>query len=485
MRGLQRSIARRATGAKKEPVELEVARHIVSTRYEDLPADAIRATKEHILHTIATALAGSSAAGCSEFMTFLKARAGKPQSSVLAWGGRVPVDEAAMANSLMAHAQEFDNNDDRIAYKSTVCAVPAALAVAESLGRVHGRDLIVATCIGIDLGIRMGLAILPQPAHPTAYMLGPFVAAATAAKLMRLEPLAIWNALGLALCGVSSTGVSTTGLSWSKRYLAGAASRNGVSAALLAAEGYLAQRPVFSGADNYFRAVHGRDGDLGALMNNLGRRFEVVNVGPKAYPSCRYTHPSVDAILALTIENDLQPADIAEIRVTIGSRDYQSVFGGDDGLAAKQAPDNVVDAQFSIPYTVAAALTARKLFLDDMSEKAIARPKVIALARRVVPVVDPSLDNWPFDVKPSTVEVRTVRGASFRRRVDYPRGNPINPVPFEEMRRNFLGCAEYAVRPLPKKNVERALGLIETLEKCTDVREIALLLTPRPKKKRA
>jgi 2-methylcitrate dehydratase PrpD len=463
---------------EREPVEQKLARHIAETRFEHLSAAAVRATKEHILHTTATVLAGSAAPGCAEFMALIGEWGGKPESAVFGWGVHVPAHHAAMANSLMGHAQDFDNNDDRIAYKSSVCAIPAAFAVAERKGVVHGRDLITASCVGIDLGIRMGLAILPQPAHPTAFLLGPFAAAAASAKLLDLDESAIWDALGLALCGVAPAGSSTSGLSYSKRYLAGAASRNGVFAALLAARGFRARRDIFAGAGSYYRAIHGRDGELAVLLDELGHRFEVVNVGPKAYPCCRYTHGPVDAALAMTLENDLRPVDVAEIRVTVGARDYQIVFGGEAGLLAKQEPRTVVDAQFSIPYTIAAAITRRRLFLDDMTEQAITRPEVVALARRVVPIVDQSFDRWPADVKPSSVEIATTNGKSHRLRVDYPRGNPRNPVSFDEMRRNFLDCAARAFRPLSRDRAERARDLIENLETCADIRAISELLSP-------
>jgi 2-methylcitrate dehydratase PrpD len=180
------------------------------------------------------------------------------------------------------------------------------------------------------------------------------------------------------------------------------------------------------------------------------------------------------------LERNLGPQDVKEVRVTVGQRDYEIVFGGDGGLASKQDPRSVVDAQFSIPYTVAAAITQRRLFLDDMTEQAIGRPDVIALAKRVVPVIEQSFDNWPADVKPSSVEIATMSGATCSRRIDYPKGNPRNPVPFDEMRRNFLECAARAVQPVSREKAEQARDLIENLEKCEDVRAITELLSPSP-----
>jgi 2-methylcitrate dehydratase PrpD len=154
------------------------------------------------------------------------------------------------------------------------------------------------------------------------------------------------------------------------------------------------------------------------------------------------------------------------------------VFGGETGLATKQEPRSVVDAQFSIPYTIAAAITRRRLFLDDMTEQAIARPEVVVLAKRVTPIVDPSFDRWPTDVKPSGVEIATTSGQRHWRRVDYPRGNPRNPVSFDEIRSNFLECAARAARPLPRDRAERARDVIENLESCENVRAITELLSP-------
>lgn len=458
--------------------EEALAHHIARTRFEDLPPDAVAATKEHILHTLGTVLAGSAAPGCPELVGLLEESGGRPESSVLGWGLRMPAHAAAFANSAMAHAQEFDNNDDRIAYKSSVCAVPAALAIAERQSGVTGRDFLAAACVGIDFGIRLGLAIEPQPAHPIAPNLGPFAAAAASSRLLGLTKDQVWDALALASCGVAVVGSSTSALSYTKRFQTGAAARNGVFAALLAARGYRARQEVFGGRSGYYQVVHGRDGNVDVLMDGLGERYEVVNVGPKAYPSCRYTHGAIDAALALTRENDLHPEDIAKVTVTVGPRDFMVVFGGEQNLAAKQRPESVVDAQFSIPYTVASAIARRRVVLDDMTEAAIRDSAVVGLAERVMPRVDPDLDNWPADVKPCEVEVVLRTGRRHARRVDYPKGNPRNPVPHEEIRANFLAFAARSARPLPPRHAERALEALEALEEVRDMAELTGLLGP-------
>jgi 2-methylcitrate dehydratase PrpD len=462
-------IAGKAAGTSSEAVEQTIARHIVSTEFASLPAAAVAATKEHILHTMATVLAGSSAPGVAELIEVLRDFEGRPASTIVGWDLRVPPAYAAMANSMMGHAQDFDNNDDRIAYKSSVCAVPAAFAVAEHLGSITGRDLLTATCIGIDLGIRMGLAVRPYPTHSQSPELGPFAAAAVAARLMKLDEDQVWDALGLALCGVATVGVSTSGMSYSKRFEAGAASRNGILAALLASKGFKARQPVFVGHGNYFKSVWNTEADLDVLLENIGEIFEVVNVGPKPYPSCRYTHAAIDGTLALAREHALHADDIEEVRVAVGRRDFEVVFGGTERLAVKQAPPSVVDAQFSIPYTVATAIINRRVLLEDFSPDAIRRPEVIALARKVKPDVRADLDIWPITVRPCEVEITTRRGERFAKRVEYARGNPLNPVPLEEIRENFISCARRTPFQLSNENVLAARDMIENLEIVSDI----------------
>jgi len=102
----------------------------------------------------------------------------------------------------------------------------------------------------------------------------------------------------------------------------------------------------------------------------------------------------------------------------------------------------------------------------------------VALARKVVSVIRDHFDSWPNDVKPCEVEVLTRDGGRHIQRIDYARGNPRNPVPHDEIRSNFLACAERTPKKLHRGNVERARDLIEDLETVTDVSQIPALLSP-------
>ncbi len=456
-----------------------LAQSLLQTTFDDLPPEAIQATKNHLIHTIGSILAGSSTEGCGTVAELITSWGGARQSRILVFGSLVPAPHAALVNSVMAEAGEFQNNDDRINYKSSVCAIPAALATAEGLGRVSGKQLITAVCAAVDLGIRIGLAINPKPAHPSAPELGPFAAAAAAGKLMGLGEETLLDALGIAYTGVTISGRSTSSPSLTKRLTAGLAARNGVFAAELASLGYPANRNLLTGKNGYFRLFHGEDGDYELLMTDLGKRFEIVEVGPKAYPSCRSTHAAVNATMNLVERYDIRPEQVEKINVTISQRVLDSSFGAGDPakLETKQSPRGVVDAQFSVPYTVARIIMGRKLDFEDFLPEALCDPRVIELAHRVIPVLSEELDQWPMDAKPAIVEIILKDGSRFVERIEYSKGNPRNPVSYEEILRNFRACAGLTAFPIPAERTEKALELLERLENLEEVSDLVKLLS--------
>jgi 2-methylcitrate dehydratase PrpD len=455
-----------------------VAGHLARTGYEALNDGAIRSTKEHILYTLGTILAGSSAPGATEVLTAARKFGGGQESTALVYGDKLSAPSAALANATMGHSRELDINDDRIAYKSSVAAIPAVLALAEKSGRVSGKDVLTAVCVGVDFGIRLGLAINPKPAHAQAIALGPLAAAVACGKILGLDEAGLWNALGIAYCRVSFTGNSTASPSLTKRLGIGFASQSGVLAALLASAGFPAAGEILQGSAGFFQTFYGQEGDYQVILDQLGNRFEIVCVGPKPFPSCRYTHPAVTGVLSLLREHSINADDIREVRVQIGERDMRSVGGwSDEEKKKKYRPEGVVDAQFSIPFTVAATLVNRRLSLEEFTDAALRSERILSVASRVSPIFDRTLDDWPANVKPQIVEIETNDRHVFTIRVDYPKGNPRNPITSDELVDSFRDMANYSARPLDRAKIDETVEAIFGLEKAEDVSIVARLLT--------
>src|SRR5262249_49013311 len=158
-------------------------------------------------------------------------------------------------------------------------------------------------------------------------------------------------------------------------------------------------------------------------------RLQLVLDVTKFVSRSRYTHCAVTACVNLLHNHSLKGQDVQEIRVQIGERDMRSVGGWtEDEKKKKRRPEGVVDAQFSIPYTVAATLVNGGLSLEEFTDSKLRNEEILDLAARVKLILNPDLDKGPMDVKPQVVEVVTRDGKVLTERIEFPKGNPNNPV---------------------------------------------------------
>lgn len=457
-------------------VAVPLVRTILDTTYNELPQPVVDATKQHILHTIATIIGGSNASGCKMVVDLVKEWGGSQESTVLVYGTKIPSLHAALANGTMAHALDYCMNDDRTHYKTSVVVIPAALAMAEKKGGTNGRDFITAVCMGVELGIRIALAAEPKPFHALSPVLGCFASAASAGKILGLDEEQMLDCLGIAYCHATDKGLSIVSPSLTKRLGPGLAARAGVFSAQLAQKGFKAGRNCFQGPTGYFCSFNGQEGDLDDMTSDLGRRFEIVNVGPKGYPCCRVLHAPIDATLSLVREYHIKPEDVMEAIVYQSDQNFP-VETDPETLKRKRHPRGEVDAQFSVTWGVAWALVKGEVFIDAFTEEGIKDPGVNALAEKVLEKADPGFSRMTTMLTPVIVEIRTKQGKTFSKRIDYPKGNPNNPVTMEETKESFRRCADFAARPLDPRRVEEAIEFICSLEDVDEVSKVAKLLS--------
>ena len=144
-------------------------------------------------------------------------------------------------------------------------------------------------------------------------------------------------------------------------------------------------------------------------------------------------------------------------------------------LEIKQNPPTTVQAQFSIPYTVATAITKRKVVIADFRPDGIKDPATLQIARKVIPQFDPSLTTKDLFDR-GGVEIRVKSGERYSERVDFPYGDPRNPISWEDLVEKFKNCILYSVKPIPKEKVDEVISMITNIEKVEDVSQIVQLL---------
>jgi 2-methylcitrate dehydratase PrpD len=183
---------------------LTLAKNIVDTDYDDVPREVAAVTKKSLLDAIGVILAaGKLGEGCKQFVTLAIEQGGKKESTILGFDAKVPACMAAFANGSMSHALDFEDTHDMALVHPNAAAIPAALAISESLGNVSGKELITALTLGSDLVARLGLAVKENAVEYGWYMppiLEAFGATTAAGKLLKLDVEQIRNGFSLTLC---------------------------------------------------------------------------------------------------------------------------------------------------------------------------------------------------------------------------------------------------------------------------------------------
>ena len=447
----------------------DLAGNVAKVKYDDLSKDAIEITKKFILDTLATTLAGSSAPGCEIVVNQVKDWGGKEESTILVYGGKAISENAALANSMMAHALDLDDTHDEAVIHSYVSVLPAALAMAERDGGVNGKNLITAVTLGVDLMCRLGLASF---GHDWVYSstMAYFGATVAAGKILGLNKDELHHAMGVAYsqCAGNLQCIKDGGLV--KRMQPAFAARAAILSSILAQNGITGATEVFEGQFGFFPSYHRGKYAREAAVKELGRVFEGVNSSIKLYPCCRYTHGSIDATLNIVKENDISPDDVVEV-VSHVAQDAYNLVG--KPFEIRESPQ--VDAQFSIPYTVSVAIAKKNVFIDDFFEEKIkGDTQVLQLANKVRVVVDQ--EPIAKGLTPCVVDIKTKDGKVYSERIEILRGDPRKPVSMEEVAQKFRRCAAFSAKPLSKENIEAIIRTVSNLESVADVSSIVSLV---------
>jgi len=434
-----------------------LAGHIVKTKYEDLPMEVVEKAKLCILDSVGCALGGCRTDIGKAVIDLTRYLAGKPKSTVFGSGVKTSSPYAAFANAAMSNALDFD--DTYVGHPGAT-VVPSAIAVGES-AYASGKSVIAATVVGYEVSLRIGMAIQPSWERlRQVWGLGTwqtFGAAAAAAKLLGLNEEDTLNALTVGgsnapLSSVRKTFYSKYGVTMVKNNY-GAASEAGIIAALLARRGFKGPRDIFEGDDGFWRMYGSDRCNLDRMTEKLGERYEIMNVSYKPYPSCRWTHSILDGIMQTASKNRVNPDDIDEIIIHSLTIVTEWPFNNIE-------PKTMVDGQFAVPYLVAIALTGKKVGPEWYTQEAFGDPRVMSLARKVKLVADPEADkSYPSK---SMARVNIVsKGKSYSCIVEFPKGDPQNPMTREDLHAKFLGLSSGTIG---RRKAERTAKTIDRLE---------------------
>jgi 2-methylcitrate dehydratase PrpD len=455
-----------------------LAQYISDTRYEQIPPEVVEMTKLGILDTMACGLAGTTAPGVREVVDLTKdLGGGRPESTVLFCGGKISSPYAAFANSTLCHARDFDDTHDRGVIHAFINVMPAVLAVSERRGGVSGREIVTACALGVDLACRLALAVTSgpgfektQPGFLRTTVCGIFGAAAGAARGLGLNAEGVLHAMGIVYSQAGGNKQCVADGALVKRMQPALAAQGGTFAALLAQKGITGAIHFLEGLYGMFNLYWGGAFDRNELLRDLGKQYAVTDLSFKPYPSCRHSHGAIEATLKIVRTHPVSPEEVERVRVhTAKHKFFDNVSRP---FAIRGSPQ--VSAQFSIPYTVAAAILRRDVFLDVFEEAVIRSPEFQQMASRIEVIADHEI--VPGSLGPVTVEIFTRHGKCLNSRVDEFKGHPQNPVTREEIVEKFRKCGAFAFRRYGEKEVQQMIDAVLGLEKLESVEELMVLL---------
>ncbi len=416
-------------------IEHRLAAWIATLDWPDLPAEAVSTTRDFVLDTLGVIGGAARAPGLAALRASLAAW--EPHgglATMLLDGRRVAPATAALANGAAAHALDFDDQHDPARIHAFCVVLPAALAVAEAEGGVDGRRFLTAIAGGVEIFCRLGLAChgsLGRGWHPTT-ALGTIAAAATAARLMRLDATQTLHAMGLAFTQMGGTTQFIADGALAKRVGPGFAARSGTLAAHLARAGLTGPWRYLTGKAGLFN-LHERGDVAPALLHeDLGSVWRLAELSMKPYPCCRCTHTVIDMALALHREG-LAPERIDSGEIFLG-RVNRQIVGADFDPAA---PNPVVHAQFNACYAFAAALRDGAVTIPSFAADRI-RAEDLRFATRLRTIEAPEIE--PTDIAPARLRLLLTDGSAVERAKPTMKGSPAERLSRGELLAKFRAC---------------------------------------------
>ncbi|MEH2614595.1 MmgE/PrpD family protein [Bradyrhizobium sp. AZCC 1693] len=398
---------------------------IAGTVWTDVAAQSHEA-KRSMLNFFATALGSANDPAVTAALRTLLPFSGAATSTIIGRSERLDAMCASFLNAISANLLDFDDTHlDTIIHPAAPVAAPV-LALAQARG-FSGQAVLTAFILGVEVECRIGNAVSPghyaRGWHITSTC-GVFGAAAACAKLLGLSADQISNAIGIAAS--QSAGIVENLPSAAKNVSVGNAARNGLFAALLAAEGYSASPRAIEGPLGWARAM-GDEPDMRRLTGGLGKTWEIAKNTYKPYPAGIVFHAVIDACFNLRANLDRRIDDIASV----------TVQGSALLLARGDRPvRNQRDARVSIHHCVACALLLGTAGITEFADATVFRPDIVSLRQKVRAMLDTSLPDGA-----ARVIVQLTSGETFENLVMEAKGSLADPLSDRDVEAKVRDCA--------------------------------------------
>jgi 2-methylcitrate dehydratase PrpD len=445
------------------PVMATLSAYMNEARERALPDDVVEKSKHHVLDTIAAMISGVALLPGQAAIRFVEGYGGARVATVVGCDLLAGPIEAALANGVLAHADETDDSHAPSLSHPGCAVVPAALALGEQRG-IDGTRFLRAVALGYDVGPRvtmcLGVPALSREAHKSSHSIaGVFGAAAAAGCAATLDARAMrWL---LDYTAQQSSGIAA----WQRDtdhiekafVFGGMPARSGVTAALLVAAGWTGIDDILSGPDNFLLAT-APAADPARLVEKLGERYEVMRTNIKKWSVGSPIQAPLDALELMAKRKTFDPAAVRKVVVRLGTREASVV---DD----REIPDICLQHMVAIMLVDGTVSFAAAHDVARMRE-----PSVLAQRAKIELVPDAELDRR---VREAKVTVVLADGSELNEHVSAVRGTADNPMPRAEV----VGkCRDLIAPVLGAAQCDALIEAVLAIERVNDVRELRPLL---------
>ena len=438
--------------------------YVAKTLDRPLPEPVIAATKLHLLDTIAAMVSGSRLKPGDLAARYVDSLGGRPQAMVIGTGLVTSVVNATFANAIMAQSDETDDTNTIGPVHIGCCAVPAALATAEFAGRT-GADVLRAVALGYDIGTgvieSLGIYTL-SPRFAPSCLPTTFIAAATSAALLRLDPRQVRHTFSYATQQSSGTSIWQRDSEHVEKAFdfAGMGTRNGVMAVTMVAFGFTGVEDPFSGNPNFFSALADK-ATPEKLIAGLGSKFSITSTTIKKWSVGAPLQSVLDAVSALLDDPAVRAENIKSIAVEVPAYSLAIL-------------DNTTTPDLSVRHLVALMIVDHGASFTNVHDVArMSDPRVLAVRRLVELVPNKELDVAKPE-RQAIVRIETIDGRSLSHHTVVVRGTAENPMDAKEVEAKAL---DLMAPVLGAGRAQDVIAAIRTFESFGPVVGLRRLLT--------
>ncbi|MDT8323570.1 MAG: MmgE/PrpD family protein [Bacteroidota bacterium] len=427
----------------EKSVSRQIAEFAVGLRYEDLPEKVVHEVKRYLYDSIGCAYGASHTKDVGIIRDICLEMGGSEEATVIGFGDKMPAVNATLVNSLMVRALDFNDIYWKEDPSHPSDLIPAALAAGEKVNATM-KSVITAIVLAYEFEQRLCEFAVPGVRerkwhHAT---LTQFVSPVVAGKILGLTVDQMVNAIGINGSHNHTIGCPTAGkLTMMKNTVDPMAVQSGVFAALMAQRGYSGTEAVFEGKEG-FMDVFGPEWDMEKLLGGLGESWKILECSMKAFPTEALTHTHLSCVLKLVTENAISYDRIEEVRVTTIARACDILFD-----PHKYRPESRETADHSLPYCIAACLVDHKITTQSFSDEKLKDARIWEVIDKIKGEASVEFERMFPAKQPSRVVIRTTDGKEVEAYLEYPKGDPREPMTQEDLDNKFAALSSKLLQP--------------------------------------